>query len=552
MSSGRIFQVSVLFVLSQSVMAFEGDEHRQISDLALAIAIDYHCPPTGMSQPKKCKKIRETVEALSADKNDALTYGKINEVVDFMHYPAQVFDAKLYPLSKESLNQHVKQLLNKKSKTFVLFDYLSASSHNERHFQGDLMKSLDILHRAAVNNARDGDIFRALVFSALSDHFLNDFFAPGHITTQRENSHDTVALAMHDRANKAGTCFKIEPDNWIELNRYLQFIEGRGDYVLFDDIDDVELANDNLRMCGNTANLDLTGLDPAEFQRPIIVNLTNSHDRIFLKGDGRLNRNPKQKLFMLLVQVQSISEVIGSYLNCSATPACVDQEKSTTTFDWSASYADGKVVPPTAEIRYGSYEIKEDYEEQKVYFFLKRPKYAYPAVADNAFLLSFGGQTLAHEPARFEMQLELFPMRIGTAFERWRNTMIQRPSSDCKVQRRRLCNVGIAYGITHFRGDDFDSTGGQIRFIKAFPKISGQVSLYLRRGKYEGKNQESWRNAFGVRYDHGFSLHSFYIGYQRDYGFDSASNFGRENVVSFGWTLTFPSSRFLGFFGGYK
>ncbi len=130
--------------------------------------------------------------------------------------------------------------------------------------------------------------------------------------------------------------------------------------------------------------------------------------------------------------------------------------------------------------------------------------------------------------------------------------MIQRPSSECKVHKHKLCNIGLSYGITHFRRDDFRSTGGQIRVIKAFPKISGQFSLILRRGKYEGRGVDAWRNAYGFRYDHGFSLHSFYIGFQRDYGFDGGGQFGRQNVVTFGWSLTFPSSRFLGLFGGYK
>ena len=553
---GRFFQVCILFMLSPLVMGFESNEHREISDLALSVAIDYRCRRDVVPQKDKCGDIIDAAEALTAKEKGLMSYGEINEVVDFMHYPGQVFDVNVYALSKESLNQHVKKLLKKSAKVYVFFDYLSASSHNERHFQADLLKSLDDLHRAAVNDARDGYIFRALVRSALSDHFLNDFFAPGHITTPRENSHDTVALAMHDWSNRAGTCFVIEDENWPELSEYLRFIE-EGNYQFLDAIDDdYELANNNLQECGNTATFDVTGLNREQLQKKTIGSLTNSHDKIFLQGDGSLIRNPKQKLFMLLVQVQSILEVLDSYIDCPATPACKDQNNSTTKYEWSDTYnAAGGVVAPTAKIRYGNYEIKDDDEREKVYFFLpflERPKYAYPAVADNAFLLSFGGQTLSHEPARFETQLELFPMKFGSASEFLRDIMAPRPSSDCKVQSRQLCNVGLAFGITHFRGDDLDSTGGQLRIIKAFPKISGQISLILRRGKYNGTNVKSWENAYGFRYDHGFSLHSFYIGYQRDYGFDSTGNFGRENVITFGWTVTFPSSRVLKLFGGYK
>ena len=106
-----------------------------------------------------------------------------------------------------------------------------------------------------MNDARDGHILNALVNSALSDHFLNDFFAPGHITTPRENSHDTVALAMHDWANRAGTCSEIDAEHWSELDRLLRFFE-QGNYQILDaEIDDYKLADRNLTMCGNTADL---------------------------------------------------------------------------------------------------------------------------------------------------------------------------------------------------------------------------------------------------------------------------------------------------------
>ena len=143
-------------------------------------------------------------------------------------------------------------------------------------------------------------------------------------------------------------------------------------------------------------------------------------------------------------------------------------------------------------------------------------------------------------------------MRIGTTMDWLQNNTVHRRSSECKI--RDFCNVGFAYGLTHLQGNDgFRATSAQIRVIKAFPKISGYVSANVRRGKYEGPfGLNSWENSWGVRYDHGFSIHSFYIGYQRDYGFNKENHFGHEHVVSFGWTLTFPSSIFLGLFGSYK
>ena len=139
MSIRRFFQVGILVILSPLAIGFGGDEHREVSDLALSVAIDYHCSQAGKSQTEKCRKLRMAVDELTADSTEdikeIMTYGKINEVVDFMHYPRQIFGTGDKPL-----NDHVLELLNKSSKYAVLFDYLSASSHNERHFQDDLMK----------------------------------------------------------------------------------------------------------------------------------------------------------------------------------------------------------------------------------------------------------------------------------------------------------------------------------------------------------------------------------------------------------------------------
>jgi hypothetical protein len=87
MSIRRFFQVGILVILSPLAIGFGGDEHREISDLALSVAIDYHCSQAGKSQTEKCRKLRMAVDELTADSTEdikeIMTYGKINEVVDF-------------------------------------------------------------------------------------------------------------------------------------------------------------------------------------------------------------------------------------------------------------------------------------------------------------------------------------------------------------------------------------------------------------------------------------------------------------------------------------
>ena len=582
-----------LFSLSPSIFAFGSDEHRQMSNLALGIAIDFTCKNASIEPaniPLNCSKIMAEENSL-LDENNRHSYGKINELVDHTQYPEQVFErfrsVDNYPLDDiprdhTHLSSHVLSLRESVEHTptrTAILDYLSASSHNERHFQDALMESMRYLHETAVDDAEKGNLYKALVQNALSDHYLNDFFAPGHISTPRENSHDTVALAMHDRANRAGACFDIEDDYWHELEPILEFMKtttrrvpkNRIGNVSIDEEDDIERIRENLAECSATV-VDLSddelllfrneeGEGAYTFQVTLIDQLIRSNDQLYLQGDGRLRLNPTQLLFMLAVQIRSISEVLQTFLGCEKeTFSHCDNDgfsNLTTNYQWQGTYDFNtkKLLIPEAGIRYGRYSITRD-ETEKVNTLLgrlQRPKYAYPAIADNAFLLSIGGQSpTSHESSRVEAQLELFPMKIGTTnkFEGLRDNTIQRPSTECDVFE--LCNLGFAYGITAVHDNNFRATNLQLRVIKAFPKIAGQISVVLRTGHYRGRNEHRSKFNYGIRYESGFSLLTFYIGLHRDYGFSSDDIFGAENVVSFGATVSLPSSRILGFIGGYE
>jgi len=597
----RVFFFSIgLTIVSTSVPAFLGEEHSQISDLAFNIAVEYNCSEKA-DITKKCKQLREVSESLGfqgreenkeskspMDSGDPenkkkFTYGMINELVDYMHYPEQIFehfnfkDPIPFPPRKvaerperpEHLNQHVLSLRENQLSRLALFDYLSASSHNERHFQDALMESMHYLHKSAVLDAQQGEgyLYSALVKNALSDHYLNDYFAPGHITTARENSHDTVALAMHDRANKAGTCFSIKPEYWGKLEPILSFIKD-GSYESYitgelEDAKEIDTIVANINECDQIADdggkfkeiSSATNIDEGKIQRLAIDVLSEHHETLFLQGDGYLRHNPVQQLFMILVQVKSISEVMDAYINCNNDLRTECRTNYITQYFWEGSYDYEKyeIKAPEARTEFGAYNISykpgEEVANESVLFFLDRPKYAYPAVADNAFLFSIGGQTpVSQESSRFELQLEIFPLRIGTAnqFESLRNMTVHRPSTGCIF----WCNLGFAYGLTYVDDDFFEASSIQLRAIKAYPKISALLSASVRRGKYQGENESQTRTSYGIRYDHGFSLHTFYVGYQWDYGYDATNTFHDENVITFGWSLSFPSSRFLGYFGG--
>ena len=453
---------------------------------------------------------------------------------------------------------------------------------------------MNSLHIAAIFDARQKNLYSALVRNALSDHYLHDFFAPGHITTIRENAHDAIALAMHDRANKSGACFGINQDNWSTLNKknnlqtlnkILTFIKNQGIAFLIDNEEDkktdIKMLINNIEECGNSINKD----EESKLEKWNNSNITSKQDliltileknttRLFLQGDGRLKDNPIQQLFMLLVEVQSIIEVLNAYDNnekptkeigeMTAEICNVEKDKFidfryTTNYCWKGIFAEekDKVIAPYAQIKSGKYQFSDSVNDNEsnvtsVALFFERHKYAFPTVADAAFLLSFGAQAPADgNGANFEAQLEWIPLSIGTSktFDWLRDITIQKPSTECYV----FCNFGFSYGINYVDANDYKATGFQFRAIKVIPKISGQLSVNLRRNQYQRNGINEWQNTYGVRYDNGFSLHSFYIGFQRGYGYNSTTDYSleKENIITFGWTIAFPISRPLNHFDLY-
>jgi hypothetical protein len=228
------------------------------------------------------------------------TYGELVALVDHMLSPEELFTDQgkmsTYPSSQERLNdQFVGALPGGKRKIDTFLHgmksrYLRASSENDAHFQDDLMFAAWRWHRLAVTLAIDAEesLFAALVANAISDHYLQDSFAPGHVVAARDNSHDTFALALHDQANAAGADYYIDREHWPELREILEdFVHpNRARYSLEQD-----------------------GLDQLR-QDPSFV-------RCF--GDGLLKRGSAQYALMLLVEVRSILDVLESFESRTAT-----------------------------------------------------------------------------------------------------------------------------------------------------------------------------------------------------------------------------------------
>lgn len=101
---------------------------------------------------------------------------------------------------------------------------IQAAHINHAHFQSELVGSQRIFHSLAISESgfvktdnspsgrgdRVGDLFFPFAINAVSDHYLHDFFAPGHVFSWRSKLTDVAANAYHDRINRKGMSVSLD------------------------------------------------------------------------------------------------------------------------------------------------------------------------------------------------------------------------------------------------------------------------------------------------------------------------------------------------------
>lgn len=513
--------VHVLFVFSSKLLAFEGAEHKHVGNLSLKIAVDYiGFLEKGnvywtLSRQGKCRLYSEYLSLLGecgeSNKNKA-TYGDIVKLVDFMDYPREIFESQSYEQREvaRSFLDLKPELIREKDESFTV-NLMRAASNNEYHFQAGLFNSLVNLHYESVNRAQQGHIFAALVTNALSDHFLHDYFAPGHITTTRENSHDAVALGMHDKANQTGAVYKIDSDRWEHhLDPILQFIldnqgKEKGRYKLF--LPTNEQYNIGLP---EAARL-----------------LSRKEAKIKLVGDNDLNKNQPQQLYMILVSIRSVLDVLNSHAERNSGREIVNNFRS---YVWSGTFDDKnkKDVVPEAKLPFGEYEINPELMSE----------------ASNILILTVGGDSPIKDilSSRLLLEAEVVPLSFIGASDFLRKHTINRPTTHCRVFS--VCNLAPTIGWAYINDDNGTANGPILRVIKAFPKIDTQISLYYKYLNFEHFKRR--KNSYGFRFDTGFSLYSAYIAIGKSHFETRHEELLKDTVITFGISIGVPFSR-MGF-----
>src|SRR5258706_12729455 len=171
------FVVSVCAITGSIVppaFAFECYQDKKMGDLDFNVVQRYADKADVLKQFGEAKR---EMDAYLRDKR--LTSGEVVQCVDYFLFPEKI----LVRISKPS-SEFLEPLRADCSKEGIAF--FQATHANHAHFQQDLLTSLDLWHRMAISLGRDGNYGAGLWMNAISDHYLHDMFAPGHIATPRD------------------------------------------------------------------------------------------------------------------------------------------------------------------------------------------------------------------------------------------------------------------------------------------------------------------------------------------------------------------------------
>jgi len=544
-------------LVSYRTTAFEGDEHRKMGDLAARVALVYAKEMlSGIDEkalcalevlvPKvpesKCPKSKspesKSLESKSLESEIPDTsYGQIVQCVDYFLIPERIFSfagRNPYPTGSTNVPEPDSNPLPKKLGEYCDAEgtnFIQASHFNHAHFQQDLLMSLRYGRLRAMSLARyEKNYYEALVANAIADHYLQDFFAPGHIVTPRNWLTDVLATAMHDRANEEGVRFA--PSNLQVLQPILHFICG---------LDDKQLLDRDDCQAGKGSWLDtLMGKNKiGDISRAMKVLAKVPPESVIFRGDSYLwDTAPEQvvqRIFLLAVEVQSIIDVLRG-------------ESRSSSYDWKYEPKTGKI---TAKFYFGEYvltdtaEARADSKESAVQATQTQwePGWTTPLnVASNGehyrlqtispiFGISYSRESLfegtktARNVGSFEVGLPVFMKETGIPY---------------------IPNlvIGSAIGYSWYQDGSEFLSGPTLRLIFSVPETEFSFGPYFRRLSYATSDGDVRKNSFGIRMDFGFTGYFTLftmLGY--DYGRNQDDSLRKGSLWSVGLAASFPWSR---------
>ncbi len=498
--------------------AFESDEHRAAANAAFQVAL---------AMAGAAPKESGAGEAIAAMAQVDGRYGDITACVDYFLYPEKMLafqwnrettianEAEVPARASYPLEALAKVCSRETSRL------MQASHSNHAHFQQDLLVSLRVWHAMAISLARDEDNwYGALMVNAIADHYLQDFFAPGHVVTPRDIMTDVPATAMHDAANDRGAMFVADVGD-DGLRRVLRFMCRR------------TAAGDAepLGHCPDTAALVPRAYGtPDEVADAIRSLLADAPAPIRFLGDTHLFEHAqlRQRVLLLAVETQSILDVVGGRGN----------HLKAMRFAY-----DPKTSLPSARIDFGAYAIGPAVVSAQA----AAPAPATVAAGEPEPVYAPGTTvpTLFVSDVRLSQSSGYFKPRdiysIGWTGGAWHMT----PPGASRHWLDAV-EVDLSLGLSHYKQGELHGNGGFANLAFTLPETEGSLGPYVSYMSYTDQGRKVWRPAGGLRFEGGFSSYfTFFLLGGIDQSTDAQGRLVRGRAWGGGLRMSFPTSRIL-------
>jgi hypothetical protein len=502
MANSRYLSAFILLLtMASHGWAFDGNEHTQVSNDGLLLAIQYleNAPEDKKVPEDVLRVLKEFHEGLlvsqADDQNDArtITYGDLVRLVDYRLDPFDEIrvwgDFSRLPKSAKDVKLDYLDQLDSDT-----FSQLFAAHLNIDHFQDRLMFSYWWWHRAAVHEAViEHNLWGALFLNSFGDHFLEDYFAPGHVITSRQGMHDLASLAVHDRYNKLGADLRIK--DAVDLIEIMDRIENGAP--------------------GKSRN------DFEELRKTV----ESGYPVIQIYGDGDLDRSPRQRTLMTLLCARSILDIVDSYQSGNK------DDNSFEKFYWKSRT--GQRVGESWRFR-----IRQPETEIMVCC-----KYELTNEIANVFGLTFGlnasYQTVLNtsDPGgRFSVEVENLIFGIPPPGNYFRDYKTGRAISP-------LPQLGLAAGYSGVLNDRYSGHGPFARLIAPIRKIDSQLSVLGGYRWYSGSGFREGGAFYGARFEMGFGLAFLHLGLSREHFIIEGPSLEHTTVLTSGISFVWPASR---------
>lgn len=542
--------------------SFESKEHQEMSELAVSVVLGM-AKDVSKEWGKRVEVSAEAIQELEAYKPH---YGKITACVDFFMSPEKMIahgwktHQKTYSTTTNksngipSLQYPISNELIERCESESLA-IIQAAHNNYAHFQQDLMMAMHLWHVTAIATAKnENNMYGGLFINSIANHYLQDFFAPGHIVTTRDRLTDMPATATHDLANEMGAYFHptISLSSSPGVLRVLEYIcqTKPGSFSTDDTVQHASSScNSNPEITKLLSNEGRSiQILPSDLAAATLS--LRNNEPILLRGDDHLAQKAlsKQRMLMLAVQAASILDIL---------------EETNSFSDFHFSY-DIQRGFPQAQTAFGQYDFG----------------YAGKNISETLPL----GKNSTMPPAMTDLTSKhLFPTRLtpcslGGCQDKFYELRTRSPIFSLSLQReshihrasrqRSLVSLEVSptaimwdakkfsggfldgvefapsFGYAYYHENGFRGNGPFARFTASIPETEFSISSYVRWLNYQQTGTTVRRASFGLRADVGFSSYfTLFISGGTDHAMTSNGPLSKGFILGAGIQIGAPLTR---------